>query len=292
MKKRIVVAMLSVCLLVSFAFPATAAADTAAAPDMEYNFSEYAINGQYLAACTKNIFISYGAKTLNWRFEAASNAYQFRVQELHPNAPGTGKNMFIANTMQFFGADNWWYALRLRAPGATGKYALTLHKGGRAQIEVYFLSATAVERALGENAASYAETVCADPYLAESTEAFKKYREVIDAMLETAEPVMNAVTVEETVMTGECSFSDKDEYILVVKYVSEGSLTTQLSSLSATRIGEAENIPGGDLLNEGDGGKKFDSKVILIPVAVVAVVGGAVAAVAVSRKKSPKKTEE
>lgn len=287
MKKRIVVAMLSVCLLVSFAFPATAAADTAAAPDMEYNFSEYAINGQYLAACTKNIFNSYGAKTLNWRFEASSNAYQFRVQELHPNAPGTGKNMFVADTMQFFGAENWWYALRLRTPG-TGKYALTLNKGGKSQFEVYFLSAKEVERGLGENAAAYADTICTDPYLAEGTEAFNKYREVIDAMLAEATPVMTAVPVKEKVMTGECSFSDKDEYIMVVKYVSEGSLTTQLSSLSATRIGEAEKekIPGWELLEEGDGGdKKFDWKVILIPVAVVAVVGGTVAVVIVSRKK-------
>ena len=284
---RLFAALLSLCFILSVSVPVMAT--ETAVPDMEYRFSDYATNGEYLAARSKNIFVSYGAKTLNWRFEASSNAYQFRVQELHPSAPGTGKNMFIANSMQFFGADNWWYTLRLRAPGATGKYALTLTKGGKAQTEVYFFSATAIERALGNDAAAYAETICNDPYLADGTEAFIKYREVIDAMLETAEPVMTAVPVEEKVMTGECSFSSEDEYVMVIKYVSEGSLTTQLSSLSATRIGEAENIPGGDLLKNST--DTPDMTAILIPVAIVVVAGAVVAVVLVSRKK-PKKTEE
>lgn len=286
---RLFTSLLSLCLILSLCVPAVLATEAAPA-DMEYRFSDYATNGDYLAARTKNIFVSYGAKTLNWRFEAASNAYQFRVQALHPNAPGTGKNMFIANTMQFFGADNWWYALRLRAPGATGKYALTLTKGGRAQTEVYFLSATAIENALGDDAAAYAETICNDPYLAEGTEAFTKYKEVINAMLETAEPVMAAVPVEEKVMTGECSFSSEDEYVMVIKYVSEGSLTTQISSLSATRIGEAENIPGADLLNAEDG-SKVDLNAVLIPVVIAVVVVG-VAIVALTTRKKAKKAEE
>lgn len=284
--KRTVIGLLALCIAVSVSVPVALAAeaDPTAVPDMEYRFSDYATNGEYLAKCTKNIYISYGARTLNWRFEAASNNYQFRVQELHPEAPGTGKNMFIADTMQFFGAENWWYALRIQSPG-TGKYALTLNKGGKAQTEVYFLSARAVEQALGDNAAAYAETFSEDPYLAGGTEAFTKYFEVIQGMLESAAPVMNAVPVKETVMTGECSFSSEDEYIMVIKYVSEGSLTTQISSLSATRIGEAENIPGGDLL-ERDDGTNFDIKFVLIPAAVVLVA--VTVAVIVSRKKKTK----
>jgi hypothetical protein len=232
--------------------------------------------------------MSYNIGTINWRYEAASSVHQFRISGKHPDVTTNGKNIFVNNYLQFLGAKDWWYALRLQAPG-TGKFALTLTKNREAEIEIYFLSATAMEKALGDNAVAYAETICEEPYLAASTEAFQKYKEVIEAMLAETVPSMTAVKAEVKQMTGECSFSANDEYIMVIKFVNENSLRTQLSVLSATRIGEAENIPGGDLLDDDKG---FDVKVILIPVAVVAVVGGVIFAVSNSRKKASKKTEE
>ena len=287
--KRITV-MLVACLLISSAVPGTVAAEsgTAPVPDMEYRFFEYGTNGDYIADNTKNIMVSYNIGAINWRYEAASSEYQFRVSGKHPNVTSDGKNIFVNNAIQFLGSKDWWYALRLRAPG-TGKFALTLTKSREAKIEVCFLSATAMEKALGSNAAAYAQIMCEEPYLAGSTEAFQKYKKVIEDMLAETTPSIPAVTEDVKQMTGECSFSTNDEYIMVIKFINETSLRTQLQKLSATWIGEAENIPGGNLM---DNDKGFDVKRIFIPVAVVAVSGGVIFAIIKSRKKTSKKTEE
>ena len=281
---RLFTGLLSICLALSFCVP-TVLATEAATPDIVYDFSEYASNGEYLSDCAKNIMTSYGAKTLNWRYEAAFSTYQFRIKDKHPDATSTGKNLFLANSMQFLGAKGWWYALRLRAPD-TGKYALTLNKTSAATIEVYFFDATPLDMAMGDKAAEYALMMSDDPYLSGGTEAFGFYKENIEKMMAEATPVMPAAGPDVSQMTGEYSFGAGREYIMVVNFVSEDSLRIQLSSLSATRIGEAENLP------VYDEKEPADITVILVPVIIVAVVVGVLTVAITTRKKSPKKTEE
>lgn len=246
--KRIFSFFLTVCLLFGVAMPTVFAADElndTAAQTTVYDFGKYANNGDYIANRTADIYRSYTANTVNWRYEAAFSTYQFRIQDKHPDAKGTGQNRFVANSIQFFGAKDWWYALRLESPGA-GIYDVTLANGGAntgVAIAVYFLDGDEIDAALGANAVSYAETMSDEPYLAGSTDAFKAYKETIGTMLETATPAIETDFKSESQAfqneaSGEAVFTSDNAMVMVVKYTSEASLRCQLKSLTVTKTAE------------------------------------------------------
>ena len=95
MKKCVFLTGLLICLLVSLAAPTVfAAEEDDAVPVMEFRFGDYGSNGDYLADVTQALMNSYMANTINWRFEAASDTYQFRIAGKHPDVTTTGKNLF------------------------------------------------------------------------------------------------------------------------------------------------------------------------------------------------------
>lgn len=286
MKKRVFLTGLLICLLVSFAAPTVfAAEEDSAVPVMEFRFGDYGSNGDYLADVTQRLYNSYLAKTVNWRFEAASDTYQFRIAGKHPDVTTTGKNLFSPGALQLLGAQGEWFALRLRA-SETGKFALDLTKAREARIQICFFPASTVEQALGSNAIAYAQTICAEPYLAGDTEAFHAYKAVIGGLLENATPAMTETADSPNKMTGEYSFQSGSEYIMVIEFLQETAYRTQLSPLVATWIGEAENLPEGDE-TAGPGNQKF-----LIPaiIAAAVVIVGTVTGVIIARKKGNQKS--
>jgi hypothetical protein len=165
--KRIFGLLLATCLALSLSAPMVSAEATGDAPTMVYDFGSYTNNGDYISNRAADIYRSYAAKTVNWRYEAAFSTYQFRIRDKHEGATSTGHNRFVADSIQFLGAGGWWYALRLVSPGA-GMYDVTLTNGmtanySRATIAVYFLDGDEIDKALGENADTYAEIMSADP---------------------------------------------------------------------------------------------------------------------------------
>ena len=278
--KRILVFLLTLSLFAGFCVPAVFAtdegADTADALTTVYNFGDYANNGALLTDCAASIWTSYGANTLNWRYEAASTTYQFRCQDKHPDVTGTGQNKIIADSLQFFGAENWWYAVRLRSPGP-GKYSLTLENTlayADKQFAIYFFDADDIDEALGADAFAYSKTVSDDPYLVGGTEVFDKYYNVINTMVDGSEPAMVTDLKNSNLTTGEFSIGKSEAFVMVIQYISEGNAKLQLKSLTATKIGEVEIV-------EEDNG----DNTLWYAVAAAAVVCGAVVIVAVTRKK-------
>lgn len=281
MKKRVLATGLLICLLVSLAAPTVfAAEEDAAVPVMEFRFGDYGSNGDYLADVTQSLYNSYLANAVNWRFEASADTYQFRIAGKHPDVTTTGKNLFSPGALQLLGAQGEWFALRLRA-SETGKFALDLTKAREARIQIYFFPASTVEQALGSNAIAYAQTICAEPYLAGDTEAFNAYKEVIGGLLENATPAMTETAESPNTMTGEYSFRAGSEYIMVIEFLQEAAYRTQLFPLVATWIGEGEFLPDEGEITEP---KNPD---IWIPVSIAAavVVAGVVVGVVISRKK-------
>lgn len=281
MKKRILATGLLICLLVSLAAPTVfAAEEDAAVPVMEFRFGDYGSNGDYLADVTQSLYNSYLANAVNWRFEAASDTYQFRIAGKHPDVTTTGKNLFSPGALQLLGAQGQWFALRLRA-SETGKFALDLTKAREATIQIYFFPASRVDKALGSNAIAYAQTICAEPYLAGDTEAFHAYKAVIGGLLENATPAMTETAESPNTMTGEYSFQSGNEYIMVIEFLQETAYRTQLFPLVATWIGEGEFLP-----EEGEATEPKNPD-IWIPVSIAAavVVAGVVVGVVISRKK-------
>ena len=284
--KRVLVMLMTLSLLLAFAAPVALATETGEGQTTQYLFGAYANNGEYISDRAADIYRSYTAKTLNWRYEAAFNTYQFRILGKHPDATGTGQNKFVANAIQFFGAEGWWYALRLESPGA-GMYDVTLTNGGadtKVAIAVYFLDADEIDKALGENAVAYAEAMSADPYIAGGTEVFEAYRSAIGSMLETATPAIETNFKTESQafrqeVTGEAAFTSDNAMVMVVKYISEGSLRLQLKSLSVTKTAE---LP--EELQKKPEQPENDNSIWYI-LAGAAVVCGAAAVVVVTRKK-------
>ena len=293
--KRAMVLLMTACLLLSLSAPAVLAAEDTenAAPTAVYEFGRYANNGDYISNRAADLYRSYTAKTVNWRYEAAFNTYQFRIAEKHNDGKGTGQNKFVADSIQFLGAGGWWYALRLASPGA-GLYDVTLTNGmtannSRATIAIYFLDGDEIDKALGDNAANYAEIMSADPYTAGGTDAFNAYKEVIGGMLETATPAIETDFVDEKQVfrkeaSGQTAFTSDNAMVMVVKFVSKDSLKLQLKSLSVTKTAE---LPEELRKQEDEGGLDITPFIV---VGVVVVVGAAAAVVAVVNKKK-KSTE-
>ena len=277
--KKVMIMALVVCLAVSLSVPMVSATEDI--PTMEFRFGDYGTNGEYLADKTLALYNSYLAQAVNWRFEASSDTYQFRIAGKHPGITTTGKNLFSPGALQLLGSTGWWYALRLRA-SETGKFALSLTKAREATIQMYFFPANLVDDALGDNAAAYAQTICEEPYFAGDTEAFAVYKQVIGGLLENATPSMREIEETPTKMQGEYSFQAGREYIMVIEFLQETSYRTQLSPLIATWIGEAENLP------EDNVEAKPGNFGYLIPVAaaVVIAVGAVVVALATKKKKN------
>lgn len=271
-------AVLLFFLVVSLAVPRVAATDIAESLTVEYRFGEYGTNGDYLSDCAKTIFTSYYAGSVNWRYEAASDTYQFRVAGKHPDVTTTGKNLFSPGALQLLGAKGWWYALRLKSPG-TGKFSLQMPVSREAVIDVYFFDAAKVEAGLSESPIVYGADMCDDPYFSGDTQAFAEYKTVIGGLLENATPSMKMDADGGKIVEGEHSFQEGKEYMMVISFLNEESYRTQMGTLTATWTGEAEFLPE-DMKAEPE------NLGYLIPVAAAVVIaGGAVIIAVVSRKK-------
>ena len=123
-----------------------------------YRFYNDAWQGTMISAQTAGIKAAFDAGTLNWRYEAAHSGYQFNRN-----------NKFASGlkSMEYVTGRGGWIAVRIQSPGE-GKFDLTLTHGayanGAAKGDVYIIPASAVDEALGEDSAAYAEAMSADPY--------------------------------------------------------------------------------------------------------------------------------
>ena len=147
-----------------------------------YNFYTQDFAGEYVRDVAAGIKAAYDAGNLNWRYEAANTAYQFK--------PG-GSNEFLSGmeSLQYFTSTSTYkttcfIAFRILSPGA-GKYDLTLTHGGRTNGVkngmVYFVNADVIDEALGENAKVYADAM-ADPYTAGDSAYTAYYNAITDAI--------------------------------------------------------------------------------------------------------------
>ena len=153
--KQILAFLLVLCMLMSIAMPTVFAVQ--GEDSITYTFYNADWKEEQISAHTAEIKAAYDAGTSNWRYEAASGAYQF---------PRTNRFASDYNSMQFVTSAGGWIAVRIKSPGA-GRYDLTLTHGARAggapKGSVYIIDATVIDKALGENAAAYAETMSQDP---------------------------------------------------------------------------------------------------------------------------------
>ena len=251
--KQILALVMAVCSVVTFMMPTVFASGNSGAPDTaepvvyQFYMAEYA--NQKLALHTANIKSSYDAGTWNWRYEAASTGYQFR---------DVGSNSFQSGTasLQYAGGQGQWFAVRIQSPGA-GEFDLTLTHGasnkGASESKIYFVKAGEIDALLGENAASYAQSMSDDPYQNNSsTAAFSAYKTAVETAVadETAvmEPVFDATTTTKGLTaTGSFTFEADTEYVMVVKLTkkcaSSSNAYALLNSLTATAAGEDATEP-------------------------------------------------
>ena len=204
-----------------------------------YQFADAAMNGKFLVNETAAIKSAYDEGDGNWRYEAASSVYQFRLKDKH-GATSNGNNKYEGGSLQFIGGNNAWYALRLKSPGE-GKFSLTLTNAiaaDGAEVQWYLLKASAIDAVVGENAAAYAQEMSADPYLAGSTDGFTAYKNAIAEAIKNAAPVMEMDTKAKTWAEGSYTFEAEAEYVLVFKMLGTGSMRLLLNDLTATKIVE------------------------------------------------------
>ncbi len=193
--KKMLALLLALCTLVSMAMPTvfatgTAGEDTAGGaqtvtPTPEtvvYEFYKADWANKYFRDEAAGIKAAYDNGSLNWRYEAANSAYQFR--------PG-GSNEFLSSvdSLQYYTSTSnskstCFIALRIQSPGA-GKYDLTLTHGGRSNGItnglVYFVDAALIDAALGDNAEAYANAM-ADPYVSVDGAYTAYYNAITDAI--------------------------------------------------------------------------------------------------------------
>ena len=219
-----------------------------------YRFYNDAWQGTMISAQTAGIKAAYDAGTLNWRYEAAHSGYQFNRN-----------NKFASGlkSMEYVTGRGGWIAVRIQSPGA-GKFDLTLTHGayanGAAKGDVYIIPASAVDEALGENAAAYAEAMSADPYQENGqTDAFLTYFNVINAMIGEEASVMSpcyyaAGVTRDVTATGSFRFEADQEYVVVFKaiesynrqdnaYLMISSLTAEYSEDQSGDSGEGGETP-------------------------------------------------
>ena len=250
--KQILALLLAICSLVAFAMPTVFAVQGEAetpAPVPEsvtYRFYDDAWKETHISAQTPGIKASYDAGTLNWRYEAAHNGYQFNRN-----------NKFVSGlqSMEYVTGKGGWIAVRIQSPGA-GNYDLTFTYGaynnGAAKAEVYILPADVIDTALGENAESYAEAMSADPYQDNgATDAFKAYSNAITAALSGKQAVMEAACYADAVTTGLTAagnyrFEENKEYVVVFKsaesYNRQDNAYLIISALTAV-YSEDQSVP-------------------------------------------------
>ena len=262
--KQILALLLAICALVTYAMPAvfatgnTGAGEAAEAQPVVYDFYGNRGNTAFREEAA-GIKAAYDAGTLNWRYEAANTAYQFK--------PG-GSNEFLTSvdSLQYYTSTSTakatsFIAMRIQSPGA-GKYDLTLTHGGRSNgfrnAKVYILDAAAIDAALGANAKTYADAM-ADPYTA-GTDVYTAFNTaVVDALTDaTAVMDVNYRTDAYTKgLTAEGSFVFKAEKEYVVVFATgidpESSVGSILiNSLTATYSAEQpapeETLPEEDLI--------------------------------------------
>ena len=104
---------------------------------------------------------AYDEGALNWRYEMASSAYQFRIEGDVGNtaANKNGSNVFSggAESLTYATGVKGWVALRFRSPGA-GRYDLTLTHGALPNGATACISIT--------SGREYSATVCKVQYIA------------------------------------------------------------------------------------------------------------------------------
>ena len=213
---------------------------------VSYQFADINLKNELLLNLTAGFKAAYDAGTQNWRYEAASTVYQFRDQTVHEGISGTGSNKYFGENLQFTGAKKQWLAFRLKSPGA-GKYALTMTNGtysNGATVDIYFLKASIVDEALGENAAEYAEIMSQEPYLAGTTPAYSAITAAISAAIANAQADMTAEFVNGTATPCEYTFEADTEYIMVLNITGpDGSARILMNNLTATPVADSGEEP-------------------------------------------------
>lgn len=257
--KKVLALLLALCTLVSIAMPTVfAAGSTDAAEPVVYQIYRKEYGDLKFADHTGDIKAAYDAGELNWRYEAISTTYQFR--------PSVGSNYFHgkANSLQFAAGTKQWLALRIQAPGV-GRYDLTLTHGavkpGAQSSNLYFIKASVIDAALGENAASYAETMSADPYQeGGTTEAFLAYHDAVSKAITKSVPAMTPAfyapeTQSKLTTTGSYYFEEATEYVMVVEITASSAESSNgyamLDSLTAV-YSEDQSIPEIEIPGAGD----------------------------------------
>ena len=238
--KQLLAMLLAICALVTFAIPTVFATDSAAAAEpVKYQFYMADYPDEKLADHTAEIKDAYDAGTMNWRYEAASTAYQFRPAGNHSFESGSKSLRFVAGKGQ-------WFALRIKSPG-TGRYDLTLNYGvgtvGAQASNIYFVKASEIDNAIGENAASYAQAMSQNPYQENgTTAAFAAYYNAVSTAFakktRTFAPSFYSEIKEANVpTTGSFWFEADTEYVMVVELTEQcatsSSAYAYLCSLTA-----------------------------------------------------------
>ena len=173
--KQIIALLLIVCTVISVAMPTVFANGAEGAGNepqgqnttepVVYQFYKQEWANKKVRDEAAGIKAAYDEGSLNWRYEAANTANQFKP---------TGSNEFLSaiDSLQYFTSisnsrTTCFIAFRIKSPGA-GQYDLTLTHGGRSNGVtnglVYFVDAAVIDAALGENAKAYADAM-ADPYV-------------------------------------------------------------------------------------------------------------------------------
>ena len=234
--KQILAMVLALCALVTFAMPTVFAVE--GVDSTTYTFYNADWKEEKISAHTAEIKAAYDAGTSNWRYEAASGAYQF---------PRTNQFASDYSSMQYLTSAGGWIAVRIKSPGA-GRYDLTLTHGARAagatKGSVYIIDAAVIDKALGENAAAYAETMSQDPYQENGTTAafVACYTAVSTAMSKQISVITPNYQAESgkkgLTATGDFWFEADKEYVVVFKadttVTGNSSAYILVNSLTAT----------------------------------------------------------
>lgn len=172
---------------------------------------------------------AYDAGTCNWRYEAASSGYQFRLAT-DDGQTSNGNNSFQYGTqsLQYVSAastdgNKCWIAIRIKSPAA-GKHNISFIHGvnsnGANAGSVYIIPAAVIDEKLGDNAATYAQEMSDNPYQENgTTETFTKYRAAIEEAIAGEDPIMTPCYYRAeygtTETTGEFTFEAETEYVAV-----------------------------------------------------------------------------
>ena len=219
----------------------------------DHNIYTTELQSTRLRDTAAGIKTAYDAGTSNWRYEAASTGYQFRLAT-DEGMTSDGNNAFQYGTrsLQYTSVAGQWIAIRIKSPGS-GKYSVTFNHGvqvnGANVGSVYIIPAEDIDQALeheyGLDLESAAQSMSDNPYQDNGeTDIFKAYRQVIGDAISGATSVMTpcyyfgGYSTSKT--TGQYTFMDDTEYVVVFTadengpkngYILIGSFESALASM-------------------------------------------------------------